>query len=278
VIFKYIYKRIRLFKLKNKEPYLSLYKILGFYPDNIKLYEQAFIHRSISSSQYGKRRNNERLEFLGDAVLDAIIADIVYKHFPNKKEGFLTNTRSKIVQRDSLNYIALELGIDKKVTSMPYATTHHKYMYGNALEALIGAIYLDQGYKRCCKFVKKRIIDKYLSLDKLASQEVNFKSRLLEWGQKTKLHIAFDLIETFTDEDGSPVFQTSVSLEGTPLGIGIGATKKESQQHAAKTVIQKIHKDKDVQRLIEYLKQQSADTGYTKGEEIEKPQQGDFTE
>ncbi|MDR2914176.1 MAG: ribonuclease III [Tannerella sp.] len=264
--------------MTNKEPYLSLYKILGFYPDNIKLYEQAFIHRSISSLQYGKRSNNERLEFLGDAVLDAIIADLVYKHFPNKREGFLTNTRSKIVQRESLNNIALELGIDKKVTSMPYATTHHKYMYGNALEALIGAIYLDQGYRCCCQFVEKHIIDKYISLDKLASQEVNFKSRLLEWGQKTKLHIEFDLIETFTDEEGSPVFQTSVSLEGTPLGIGIGSTKKESQQLAAKTVIQKIHKDKDVQILIENLKQQSTDTSYTKGEEIEKPQQDDFTE
>lgn len=256
MIFKRIHKWIRLFKIKNKEPYLSLYNMLGFYPDNIELYEQAFIHRSIAVTQDGKRSNNERLEFLGDAVLDAIIADIVYKYFPNKKEGFLTNTRSKIVQRDSLNQIALELGIDKKVTSLPYATTHHKYMYGNALEALIGAIYLDQGYRCCCQFVEKRIIHKYVSLDKLASREVNFKSRLLEWGQKTKLHIEFDLIETFTDEEGNPVFQTSISLEGTPLGIGIGGTKKESQQLAAKNVIRKIHKDKDVQRLIEELKNQ----------------------
>jgi ribonuclease-3 len=256
VIFKSIYKRIRLFKLKNKEPYLSLYNILGFYPDNIELYEQAFIHRSLSLTQVGKRGNNERLEFLGDAVLDAIIADVVYQHFPYKKEGFLTNTRSKIVQRESLNQIALELGVDKKVTSMPYATAHHKYMYGNALEALIGAIYLDQGYECCCKFVKERIVNKHISLDKLANREVNFKSRLLEWGQKTKLHIEFDLIESFTDKDGNPVFQTSVSLEGTPLGIGTGSTKKESQQLAAKNMIRKIHKDRVVKQLIEELKHQ----------------------
>ena len=256
MVVKRIWKWIRLFRFKNKEPYLSLYKILGFYPDNIKLYEQAFIHRSISPTQYGKSNNNERLEFLGDAVLDAIIADIVYKRFPNKREGFLTNTRSKIVQRDSLNNIALALGIDKKVSSMPYATTHHKYMYGNALEALIGAIYLDQGYRRCCKFVEESIINKHLSLEKLASREVNFKSRLLEWSQKTKLNIQFELIETFTDVDGNPVFQTSVSVEGTPLGIGIGSTKKESQQLAAKTAIRKINKDKDVQIFIEDLKQQ----------------------
>ena len=256
MIFKYIQKRIRLFKLKNKEPYLSLYSILGFYPNDLQLYEQAFIHRSISPTEYGKRNNNERLEFLGDAILDAVIADIVYKHFPNKREGFLTNTRSKIVQRESLNNIALALGIDKKVTSLPYATTHHKYMYGNALEALIGAIYLDQGYRRCCRFVEERIINKHISLDKLASREVNFKSRLLEWGQKTKLHVEFELMETFTDEEGNSIFQTSVLLEGTSLGIGRGSTKKESQQLAAKTVLRKIHKDKDVQLLIENLKQQ----------------------
>ena len=258
MIFKHLYNRIRLFRLKNKEPYLSLYDITGFYPDNISLYEQAFIHRSINYTQSGKRGNNERLEFLGDAVLDAIIADVVFKHFPNKREGFLTNTRSKIVQRESLNNIALELGIDKKVTSMPYATAHHKYMYGNALEALIGAIYLDKGYEQCCKFVEERIINKYISLDKLASREVNFKSRLLEWGQKEKLNIIYDLIETFNDKDGNPVFQTSVTIEGIPLGIGVGSTKKESQQHAAKTVLRKIHKDKDIQQLIERLKQEHA--------------------
>ena len=263
--FTNICKWIRLFNLKNKEPYLSLYNILGFYPNDITLYEQAFKHRSVPFSQYGKRCNNERLEFLGDAVLGTIIADIVYKHFKNKREGFLTNMRSKIVQRESLNNIALELGIDKKVTSMPYATRHNKYMYGNALEALIGAIYLDQGYNRCYEFIEKRIINKYIFLDKLAIQEVNFKSRLLEWGQKMKFDLDFDLIGTFTDEDGNPVFQTKIALEGTPLGIGVGSTKKESQQQAAKTAIRKIYKDKDVKQLIENLKHhKSVDTGLSK--------------
>ena len=260
MIFRHLYDRIRLFTRKNKEPYLSLYAILGFYPNDITLYEQAFIHRSINSTPNGKYYNNERLEFLGDAVLDAIVADIIYKHFPNKREGFLTNTRSKIVQRESLNQIALEFGLDKKVTSMPYAAIHNKFLYGNALEALIGAIYLDKGYECCCQFVQERIINKYISLDKIASQEVNFKSRLLEWGQKTKLNIVFDLMETYTDEEGKPTFQTSVSLEGTLLGIGIGNTKKESQQSAAKTAIKKINKDKEVRLLIENLKLQLYDT------------------
>jgi ribonuclease-3 len=254
VSIKDIHKWIRLFKNKNKEPYLSLYKILGFYPNHMELYEQAFIHRSITFGPDKKRANNERLEFLGDAILNAIVSDIIYKHFKDKKEGFLTNTRSKIVQRKSLNQIALGLGLDNKVTSMPYASAHHKYMHGNALEALIGAIYLDQGYNRCFQFVEKQIINPYLSLDKLANREVNFKSRLLEWGQKAKLNIEFELVDSFLDDDGNTVFHSSILLEGNPLGIGVGNTKKESQQLAAKNALQKIFNDKEVKRLIDELK------------------------
>jgi ribonuclease-3 len=253
VIFKYIRERIRLFKIKNKEPYLSLYQILGFYPEDPELYEQAFIHSSIRSTQEGRRINNERLEFLGDAIISAIISDIVYKRFPNKREGFLTNTRAKIVQRESLNKIALELGIDKKINSKKYALIHNKYMWGNALEALIGAVYLDKGYSFTCEFIE-RIVEKYLKLDKIATKEVNFKSRLLEWGQKNRLLVEFELIETFTDDEGAPVFQTSVTLEGMPLAVGIGNTKKESQQISARTVLRKLKKDKDVIKLVEHLK------------------------
>ena len=254
MILKGIRNKIRLLTIKNKEPYLSLYHILGFIPNDIKLYERAFIHRSVSPTSFGENSNNERLEFLGDAVLDVIIADIVFHHFPNKREGFLTNTRSKIVKRESLNHIALELGLDKKVSSLPYAAVHNKYLFGNALEALIGAVYLDQGYEGCHQFVKERIIDRYVSLNKLAGQEVNFKSRLLEWGQKSKLQIEFNLIETYEDEDGKPVFQTNVTLEGTLLGTGIGNTKKESQQMAAKAAFKKINKDREIRAYIEFLK------------------------
>lgn len=260
MILERLYDKVRLCTIKNKAPYLSLYNILGFLPDNIALYEQAFIHSSISGLNYEKNFNNERLEFLGDAILDAIIAEVVYNHFPNKREGFLTNTRSKIVQRESLNVIALELGLDQKVSALPHTIVHNKYLYGNALEALIGAIFLDKGYDRCSKFVQEKILDKYISLNKLAGQEVNFKSRLLEWGQKVKLNIEFELIETFTDDEGKPVFQTRVLLEGVSLGIGVGNTKKESQQLAAKIAIKKINKDKNVRKMIEDLKQQSHDS------------------
>ena len=244
---------------------MSLYRILGFYPNDLHVYEQALIHRSSSfETEAGKRTNNERLEFLGDAVLGAIVADIIFKQFPNRKEGFMTNTRSKIVQRESLNRIAIEMGLDKLVVLSTRINTHNSYIYGNAIEALIGAVYLDQGYRKCQDFVKTRIIDRHVPLNKIIRKEVNFKSILIEWSQKNKLEIVFDLIETYTDKAGSPVFQTSVSLAGTSLGTGIGYTKKESQQSAAKMAIKCIRKDKDIQRLVHELKERN-DSGKANG-------------
>ena len=164
----------------NKEPYSSLYKILGFYPDNIHLYEQAFLHKSSSvESGDGRWLNNERLEFLGDAVLDAVVADIVYKHFQNKREGFLTNTRSKIVQRETMNRVAVELGLDKMVVYSAKLSSHNNHMYGNALEALIGAIYLDQGYEVCYNFIQNVLIKKYVRRATVALKEKNFKTNLI---------------------------------------------------------------------------------------------------
>jgi ribonuclease-3 len=266
VIFSKIRNRIRLFRIKNKEPYLSFYQLFGFYPDNPELYERAFIHSSTHSTQEGKKINNERLEFLGDAILNAITADILFKHFPQKQEGFLTSTRAKIVKRESLNKIALTLGIDKKVYSKKYAYTHNKYMWGNALEALIGAIYLDKGYRFTRRFVEEHIIAKLPELDKIATKEVNFKSRLLEWGQRNRMVIEFELMETFVDDGGTSVFQTAVILENTTIATGVGTTKKESQQVAAKTALRKLKKDKKVIRLVEYLKREYGDESYAPNE------------
>lgn len=255
-----LYNRIRLFKLKNKEPYFSLYQILGFYPTNIELYEQAIHHRS-SSLETGKGywKNNERLEFLGDAILGAVIADIVYKHFPKKNEGFLTNTRSKIVQRESLNRLAIQIQLDKLIIYSAKSSSHNNYMFGNALEAVIGAVYLDKGYPTCYKFIKEKLLDKYVNIDATARREVNFKSQLIEWSQKNRLQITFELIESYTDENGNPLFQTSVSLEGTQLGIGVGYTKKESQQSAAKMAGKRIRKDKEIIALVNELKTKAND-------------------
>ena len=257
---KKLYKKIRLLKKKGKEPYFSLYKILGFYPDNIHIYEQAFLHKSSSiKGDDGKWVNNERLEFLGDAILDAVIADIVYKKFKNKREGFLTNTRSKIVQRETMNNIAVQLGLDKMVAYSTKLHSHNNHMYGNALEALIGAIYLDQGYQVCYDFIQNVMIKKYIDLDTIARKEVNFKSSLIEWSQKNRLEIVFNLIESFTDNEGNPVFQTSITLSDTQIGVGIGYSKKESQQSAAKMAIKKLRTDKEFQQFISKLKKKGTD-------------------
>lgn len=170
--------------------------------------------------------NNERLEFLGDAILDAIVGDIVYKRFEGKREGFLTNTRSKIVQRETLNKLAVEIGLDKLIKYSTRSSSHNSYMYGNAFEAFIGAIYLDQGYERCKQFMEQRIINRYIDLDKISRKEVNFKSKLIEWSQKSKMEVSFELIEQFLDKDSNPVFQTEVRIEGLPAGTGTGYSKK----------------------------------------------------
>lgn len=236
---------------RNKEPYLSLYKVLGFYPVNVRIYEQALVHKSSSMGGTGRRRNNERLEFLGDAMLSAVVADMVYRHFENKQEGFLTNTRSKIVQRETLNHIAVEMGLDKMVIySLKRSNAHNNHIYGNALEALIGAVYLDQGYRSCFRFVENMIVRKYIDLDNIARKEVNFKSRLIEWSQKNKLEITFKMMELFTDDDGCPVFQTGVVLSDELIGVGTGYSKKESQQHAAMVAMKKLRKNKAFRRDI----------------------------
>jgi len=234
--------------------------MIGIYPDDIHLYEQAFLHKSSSvEADDGKWLNNERLEFLGDAILDAIVADVVYKHFPNRREGFLTNTRSKIVQRETLNRVAIELGIDRMVVYSAKLNTHNNHMYGNALEALIGAIYLDQGYRKCSRFIREILIKEHINLDMIARKEVNFKSSLIEWSQKNKIEICFELIENFIDPEGNPVFQTAVCLRDMQIGIGIGYSKKESQQNAAKMAIKKLRTDREFQIYISELKKE--DTG-----------------
>ena len=145
--------------------------------------------------------------------------------------GFLTNTRSKIVQRETLNKLAVEIGLDKLIKYSTRSSSHNSYMYGNAFEAFIGAIYLDRGYECCKQFMERRIIEPYIDLDKLSRKEVNFKSKLIEWSQKNKMEVSFELIEQSLDKENNPVFQTEVRIEGILGGSGTGYSKKESQQN-----------------------------------------------
>lgn len=238
--------KIRLLFRKDKESYFCFYRILGFFPRNIKFYKQAVLHKStFLRSAHGHLYNNERLEFLGDAILDAVVADIVFKRFAGKKEGFLTNTRSKVVQRETLNKLAVDIGLDKLIQYSSQSSFHNSHMYGNAFEALVGAIYLDQGYDRCKQFMERQIIGKYIDLETVSRKEVNFKSKLIEWCQKLKVELSFELIEQTYDSHASPVFQTEVLVEGLSVGHGKGYSKKESQQSAAEEALKRIKNSKE---------------------------------
>ncbi len=239
-----ILDKIKLPFRKDKELYLSLYQIIGFYPHDIKLYKLALMHKSVMHrNAKGKPVNNERLEFLGDAILDAIVGDIVYQHFPGKREGFLTNTRSKLVQRETLNKLAKELGINRLILSSGHSSSHNSYMGGNAFEALVGAMYLDRGYDACMKFMKQRILSQMINIDKVAYKEVNFKSKLIEWSQKNRVELEYSQIGQDKDANGSPIFSYEVIIEGIKGGDGRGFSKKESQQQASKVTLERLRKD-----------------------------------
>ena len=242
--FSNLIDRIRLLFRKDKESYVCFYRMLGFYPHDIRYYEQALLHRSSSvKSDQGRLLNNERLEFLGDAILDAVVGDIVYQKFEGKREGFLTNTRSKIVSRESLNHVAEQIGLSKLIKFSIRHASHNSYMGGNAFEALIGAIYLDRGYAYCQDFMEHRIIGPYINLNKISRKEVNFKSKFIEWAQKNKVEISFELISQTLDEFNSPVFVSEILIEGIHACKGKGYSKKESQQVAAHETLNKIKKD-----------------------------------
>ena len=236
--------RIKLPFRKEKELYLSLYKITGQYPRNIQYYKVAFVHKSVARRTLkGKPLNNERLEFLGDAILDAIVGDIVFKRFPGKKEGFLTNTRSKLVQRNTLNRIANEMGIMRFLKWSGSTVSHNNYLGGNTFEALVGALYLDHGYDACMKFMKKRILGELINIEKVAYKEINFKSKLLEWAQKNRINLQYRLLEEKTDEKSNPIFHYQVVLENITGCDATGFSKKESQQLASKLTLEKLKKN-----------------------------------
>ena len=239
-----IIDRIKLPFRKEKELFSSLREILGFYPRRIELYKLALMHKSIARrNAKGKPVNNERLEFLGDAVLDAVVGDIVYRHFEGKREGFLTNTRSKLVQRDTLNKLAQEMGINQLILSSGHSNSHNNYMGGNAFEALVGAIYLDRGYDMCMRFMQKRILSQLINIDKVAYKEVNFKSKLIEWSQKNKVKLDFQLVSQSKEAGGSPTFIYKAVIEGVEGGQGKGYSKKESQQLASKETLQRLKRE-----------------------------------
>ena len=232
------------FRGDEKELRQQLRDIIGFYPHTITYYKTALTHKSTGQrNDNGRPLNNERLEFLGDAVLDAVVGHIVFEHFEGKREGFLTNTRSKLVSRESLGKLAQEMGLTDLIQSNGMSRSHNSYMAGNAFEALVGAIYLDQGYSAVMRFMKKRILQQMVNIDKVAYKEVNFKSKLLEWTQKNRVRMDFRMLKQDKDDKGSPIFGYQVMIEGVEGGKGQGYSKKEAQQLSAKETLQRLRRE-----------------------------------
>ena len=238
---KSIIQSIKLFFFPRREFYGLLYDLLEFYPNKPDLYELAFIHKSATIQKDGYSLNNERLEYLGDAILGSIIADILYKYFPNKDEGFLTQIRSKIVSRESLNKLAVKIGLDQHVISN-VNLNNNKHIYGDAFEALIGAIYLDQGYIKTKVFIENQVFRKHINLEEVVTVETNFKSKLIEWAQKNKKDVFFDTHEDGVDKTlRLPLFISEVEVEEKVMGKGFGTSKKEAQQKAAREALKRIN-------------------------------------
>ncbi len=236
-----ILQRIKLFSSSRKEFYLFLKDTLGFYPGNLKLYDLAFIHKSASTvDSQGNYINNERLEYLGDAILGAIIADFLYNRFPQEDEGFLTKTRSKLVNRTFLTRLTFDMGLNVFIDSNTTKNIDNSHIYGDALEALIGAIYLDKDYQTTKYFVTKKILSQFVNLNEIEQNDTNFKSQLIEWSQKNKKEVVFQTTEEATDKNKQPRFIAVVEVENIEVGKGEGTSKKEAQQNAARQTLEKL--------------------------------------
>lgn len=229
-------------------------KVLGFYPNNIGLYKLAFVHRSVRDRKSYRvfGGNNERMEWLGDSVLGAMVSDILYRHFPTAKEGQLTVTQSMVVKRAALNKIGRNLQLHE-VMATGKGVQHNSYVYGNAVEALVAAVYLDFGYDRCYKFVKERIIDAYFDLDKLTNTDDNYKSRLVEWAQRNKVKAEFVEDSVEIDESNNTIFTITLNLAGICMGTARGYSKREAHQKLAEQALTKLKEDSDLCARIKAL-------------------------
>lgn len=238
---------------KDKMFYRAIDDMFGFVPHNIELYKLALIHKSASIVlDDGQHINNERLEFLGDAIIESVSSDYLFIEFPDKNEGFLTQLRSKMVSRQTLNNVAKRIGLDEHVITNASNSSSQKHIYGDAFEAMMGAIYLDQGYDFVNRLLINKIFVQYLKLETLAESETDFKSRLIEWCQKNHHTIHFTTTHDKTYSATHPFFYSKVLIDNIEVGHGAGESKKEAEQRAAYSVSQGFN-DTDCTKLMDKL-------------------------
>ena len=223
---------------RNKLYYRAIDDMFGFIPNNIELYKLALIHKSASIDINGEHINNERLEFLGDAVIESITSDYLFIEYPHYDEGKLTKLRSKLVSRQSLNAIACELGLNRYIICSHSITATQKHLFGDAFEAMMGAIYLDQGYNFANRLLINNIYSKRISLEEVDETETDFKSRLIEWCQKNHHTIEFRTAQDSSGSAARPTFHSTVYIGGIAAGYGVGDSKKQAEQQAAFSVSQ----------------------------------------
>ncbi|MCE1198914.1 MAG: ribonuclease III [Marinilabiliales bacterium] len=240
-MFRNLRYRIKLFPSKRKGFYSFIRELTGHSPLKFKLYDIAFIHKSASYvDKMGNTVNNERLEYLGDAVLGAIVAEYLYNRFPFKDEGFLTQLRSRIVNRNFLTQLTFKMKLNTLVVSNAGSVNESSHLYGDLLEAFIGALYLDCGYAVTKEFVTKKILTQYVDIREMESLDTNYKSQLIEWGQKNKQEVEFKTNDTPDTGNEKMPFVCSACIDGKVLGKGGGYSKKEAQQNAARKALDKL--------------------------------------
>lgn len=251
-MFDFIIRPIKRNFGRDKTYYRMIDDMFGFLPHNIELYKLALIHKSASVVVEGQSINNERLEFLGDAVIESVTSDYVFIEYPDYDEGMLTQLRSKIVSRQSLNAIAKRVGLDKCVICGTTVNATQKHIFGDAFEAMMGAIYLDQGYDFVNRLLINDIYARSLSLESLAESETDFKSRLIEWGQKHHHTVLFRTSGKNGAGGGAHNFRSVVMIDGLEVGHGAGESKKEAEQHAAESVSHEMS-DEMCARMLDRL-------------------------
>jgi len=224
---------------------LYLINLLGYCPRNIHLFKLAFRHRSVAQeSIHGIRLSNERLEYLGDAVLSSVVADYLYKRFPYREEGFLTEMRARMVSRSQLNKLALKLGIDHLVLSEANAHNTFKSINGDAFEALVGALYLDRGYAFTRKVIVRRFIEVHYDMDRIENEDSNFKSRIIVWSQKVKKDVEFRMKEEKGNAHDKQ-YRVDLFVNGEVVASGVDYSIKGAEQIAAGKALEIISPDED---------------------------------
>lgn len=219
----------------DKELAATIQQIVGKFPIKLPLYKLALKHSSAPQPTNGFRESNERLEYLGDALLGAIVAEYLFKKYPFEEEGFLSEIRSRIVNREMLNEVAQKMGLDSLIQhdSSRRSYTTHRSMNGDALEALVGAIYLDQGFLFCQQFVLHRLLQNHYDLDQIITQNKNFKSTLIQWSQRENKALKFEVIKEVNNRKGYREFVVEIYVANQAIAQGQGLTKKKAEQAAA---------------------------------------------